>query len=153
MKGRGPAPTRRRTRPSLVGEGRLTAPSEPERSELATAIAAMLDARGGDPAGGSRPLLIRGVEEDHLLAVYVLPLVFPSANPVDRLFASARAVVVAIEATADNLEPSVVRDLLGLTRRGASGVAGRWRPPTQGGRRQAWNYRGERAHGAQTRLR
>ena len=87
--------------------------------------------------GGSRPLLIRGVEKDHLLAVYVLPLVFPSANPVDRLFASARAVVVAIEATADNLDPSVVRDLLGLTlaeARLASLVGGGLPPKEAGGK-------------------
>ena len=97
------------------GDGKLAAPFEPERSELAEAIAAMLESEAEQAGAAFRPLLVHSADEELALAIYVLPLVFPSGHLADRLFASARVVVVAIEATAGPPDPAIIRDLLGLT--------------------------------------
>jgi DNA-binding CsgD family transcriptional regulator/PAS domain-containing protein len=107
----------------LLGDGlvasqkRLRARFEPEHSALRDAISAAL---AGDRVlsheGPSRPVLVRGLNDEHLLAVYVLPVTLPTGHAVERLIASARVCVVAMSSKAgEPVDPSLVRDILGLT--------------------------------------
>jgi len=97
----------------LLAQDRLTARYAPEREALDSAVAAILEmgASSGDP----RPVILRGLDPERFLAVYVLPAILPS-GPVGRWLANARACVVAIAPQPGSpADPAIVRDLLGLT--------------------------------------
>lgn len=68
-----------------------------------------------DPAGKPTPLVIERKRSRHPLAVYVMPIPF-SGNPAEHFLAHARALVLVIDPETDAPpDPSLVRDLLGLT--------------------------------------
>jgi DNA-binding CsgD family transcriptional regulator len=102
---------------ALLNAGeRLTARFATEREALQTAIAAV-GAGACEPTFQDRgPVIVHGLEPDRFLALYVLPARLPTGHAVEALFASATAIVVAIpSAPGDPPDPTIVRDLLGLT--------------------------------------
>jgi DNA-binding CsgD family transcriptional regulator len=107
---------------SLVGDGLLTAHERlsarftSEREALDEAIAAVT--QGGPEAlsDSPRPVLVHGLDAERFLAVYVLPVRMPTGHIVEHLLAGVQAAVVVIPFRAgERADPSIVRDLLGLT--------------------------------------
>lgn len=77
-------------------QGRLSARFGPEREALHAAIADA-EYRASVLPATPRPVLIHGLgAPEHFLAVYVLPVTFPSARPLDQLLAGARTIVLAV---------------------------------------------------------
>jgi DNA-binding CsgD family transcriptional regulator len=99
----------------LSANGRLSARFASEREALESAIAAVASDSDGLSAA-PRPILLHGLDADRFLAVYVLPVRMPSGHVVERLLAEVEAAVVVIPFRAgERADPSIVRDLLGLT--------------------------------------
>jgi DNA-binding CsgD family transcriptional regulator len=93
-----------------VSGGRLTASLQLERRALSDAIE-MVAASGGSRLGQPQPILLHSGQSEPFVAVYVLPI----RQHVDPVLSEARAIVLAIESTAHEPDPAIVRDLMGLT--------------------------------------
>lgn len=98
-----------------IANGRLEARFEPERAALSSALAAVIDESSEGFAEAPRTVLIRGVDGEQLLAVYVLPTWVPPERPFDGFFLESRATVLVIASPRNAPDPTIVRDLLGLT--------------------------------------
>jgi DNA-binding CsgD family transcriptional regulator len=98
----------------LSGE-RLAAQFAPERDALQAALANVLEGGAGALIETPHPILVRGSDTKQFLAAYVLPVSLPS-DPIEQLYAQARALVLVIASKADDPpDPTLLRDLLGLT--------------------------------------
>jgi DNA-binding CsgD family transcriptional regulator len=99
----------------LSAHGKLSARFASEREALETAIAAVTN--GADALNAApRPILVHGLDAERFLAIYVLPARMPSGHVVEHLLAGVQAAVVVIPFRAgERADPSIVRDLLGLT--------------------------------------
>lgn len=99
-----------------IDNGRLIAGPDADRAALQDVIAANLRAAPDDLAANPKPLLVQLPHRGSPLAIYVLPLRGSLSPAVEQFMVRARLIVLAIEvkpgAPAD---PSLVRDLLGLT--------------------------------------
>jgi DNA-binding CsgD family transcriptional regulator len=105
----------------LLGDGlvlsgeRLMAQFAPERDALQAALVNVLEGGPDALTGTPRPILVRGSDTKQFLAAYVLPVSLPS-DPIEQLYAQARALVLVTASKADDPpDPTVLRDLLGLT--------------------------------------
>jgi DNA-binding CsgD family transcriptional regulator len=104
----------------LIGGGlvmvrdRLAARFAPEREALEVALATVIEG-ASVPDETPRPILVRGVAAEQFLAVYVLPVRLPG-HSIDNMLAAARATVLVIASQPGAPpDPTIVRDLLGLT--------------------------------------
>jgi DNA-binding CsgD family transcriptional regulator len=98
----------------LLRHGRLTMESEPERLKLEKAVEEAAEAGFGVSGEGPRPIVVG--DGDGVLAVYVFPARLPPRGSIERSLAGARVVVLAVRSrTGVSDDPSLVRDLLGLT--------------------------------------
>jgi DNA-binding CsgD family transcriptional regulator/PAS domain-containing protein len=98
---------------NIVGE-RLTAQFAPERDALKSAIAAAAEGSGRTPGNLPRPVLLRG--DSAAMALYVLPIQGDPNQPIARMMAGVRAIVIVTTfRVGEPPDPAVVRDLLGLT--------------------------------------
>jgi DNA-binding CsgD family transcriptional regulator len=76
----------------------------------------MIDADPDTLTQVPRPVLLHGDGEERFLAVYVLPVRAGARHPIAHLMTGVRAVVVVTSSTAgEPADPTIVRDLLGLT--------------------------------------
>ena len=105
----------------LLGDGmtlvndRLVIGTAPERAALEAAIEQMTRAAPEDVVREPKPILIHRRMAERPLAIYVLPTAL-SSHPAAQLLTHARAIVLAIDPEAgEPSDPSVVRDVLGLT--------------------------------------
>lgn len=99
----------------LLGDGihivdqRLWVSNAGERISVASAIGRIV----GDPAG-HKPILVPRVRSERALVMYLLPLSI--AKPEEEFLTHARAIVLVIDPRTDEpADPSVVREVLGLT--------------------------------------
>lgn len=106
----------------MVGDGlvvrnqRLTAWFEADRSILRKAIEAMLRAHAEDLVTDARPILIQRSKSARPLTAYVLPVLRSQRETKDSFLVRARAIVLVIDPKGgEPADPSVVRDLLGVT--------------------------------------
>jgi DNA-binding CsgD family transcriptional regulator len=106
----------------LIGHGlstvqeRLTTRFAPDRDALQGALARVLDGTPDDFLENPRPVLVRSDDSDQFLAVYVLPVRLPTGHAVEQIFAGARALVlVTTSKPGEPPDPTIVRDILGLT--------------------------------------
>lgn len=106
----------------LIGAGltlrnrQLSAIGKPQHDALSAAVKASL---GDGPAawnGSHHPILLGGEGPHRFLAAYVLPVRGRAERPADMVLRNARALVVVVASgSAEPPDPTVVRDLLGLT--------------------------------------
>lgn len=97
----------------VAGE-RLAARAAPDRAALQSAIDSALQSRS-DVAATPRPILLH-TDQQAPVAVYVLPLRTSLAPAVEQFLARSQAIVLIVELkTGEPADPSLVRDLLGLT--------------------------------------
>ncbi len=106
----------------LVGNGlmlrnqRLSALGRAQHAALETAVKATLADAPDEWGGSQRPVLLDGGDAHRFLAAYLLPVRARAGHPADLVLSNVRALVVVLASdTADPPDPSVVRDLLGLT--------------------------------------
>lgn len=105
----------------MLGDGlavvneRLLVAATAERAELEGAIERMIRAGPADLAREPKPILIRRQRSARPLAVYVLP-VSAETMLAAQFLTHTRAIVLVIDPKSDEpADPSVVRDVLGLT--------------------------------------
>jgi DNA-binding CsgD family transcriptional regulator len=105
----------------LVGDGlsvvdrHLTVSRSASRNEFEAAIARMLRGEPEDWTAESRPILIDRTEAARPLTVYILPA-GSAYSAVHEFLANVRILVLAIDPKTDAPpDPTIVRDLLGLT--------------------------------------
>jgi DNA-binding CsgD family transcriptional regulator len=100
----------------LSAHGRLSARFASEREALDAAIVAVTQGGPEVLRESPRPILVHGLDAERFLAVYVLPVRMPSGHIVEHLLAGVQAAVVVIPfRSGERADPSIVRDLLGLT--------------------------------------
>jgi len=98
-----------------MANGRLVTEWPRARRQLETALVNVSAARWREAADELGPILIDRGENRRPIAVYAMPLL-NTANPVTDVFAQARTLIIAMDPEAgDPADPTVVRDLLGLT--------------------------------------
>ena len=95
--------------------GRLTARFAGEREVLEAAVTQAIDVQDDGWSESPRPVVVRGLDANSFLAVYVMPIRHSTGGP-EQLLTGVRAIVVVTESKAgDPPDPAMVRDLLGLT--------------------------------------
>lgn len=100
---------------ALANDGRLTARDRGHGAALEAAISATLQNRPSADAY-PRPILLRSEGAAPILAAYVLPLNTALSPAIEQFLVRSQAIVLIVELrTGDSADPSVVRDLLGLT--------------------------------------
>jgi DNA-binding CsgD family transcriptional regulator len=100
----------------LSAHGRLSARFASEREALEASITAVMQGGSEVSSQSPRPILLHGLDAERFLAVYVLPVRMPSGHMVEHLLGGVQAAVVVIPFRAgERADPSIVRDLLGLT--------------------------------------
>jgi DNA-binding CsgD family transcriptional regulator/PAS domain-containing protein len=105
----------------LMGDGitvlndRLYVGDSTEGAALESAIKGIISSAPSDIGYDSRPILVRRQKVDRPLAVYVLP-VAASGKLTEEFLTQARAIVLIIDPQTDEpADPTLVRDVLGLT--------------------------------------
>jgi DNA-binding CsgD family transcriptional regulator len=94
---------------------RLLIGSAPERAALEAAIEQMTSAVPADVTRAPKSILIHRQKSERPLAIYVLPITMAS-HPAAQFLTNARAIVLAIDPEVGSPpDPTVVRDVLGLT--------------------------------------
>jgi DNA-binding CsgD family transcriptional regulator len=99
---------------SWVGAASITSGDRPATALLRKAIEDCLReplAEGWAP----RPVLVRRPQDGNSLAIYALPMKFPSTLPMDRLLAAAKVLLLVAGTPRSQVDPAAVRDLLDLT--------------------------------------
>jgi DNA-binding CsgD family transcriptional regulator len=106
----------------LIGAGlmirnrRLSAIGSAQHGALDAAVKATLADTPQAWGGSQHPVLLDGGGAHRFLAAYVLPVRARTDHPADLVLRNARALVVVLgSGPADPPDPSIVRDLLGLT--------------------------------------
>ncbi len=95
---------------------RITAPIHTENEALKAAIAAAVDCNPFMLNEDPKPVLLHDPVSNLLLAAYVLPVAAGSEHSADRLLAGVRATIVVMTSDPRRpADPTIVRDLLGLT--------------------------------------
>jgi DNA-binding CsgD family transcriptional regulator/GAF domain-containing protein len=104
----------------LLGDGlavvnnRLLGTAAPEAAALDAAVERMIHGVADDPAIEAKPILIRRRNAERALVVYVLPVTAASAPT--HFLTHTRAIVLVIDpGSGGPADPSVVRDVLGVT--------------------------------------
>lgn len=98
-----------------LSDGRLTATAASDRNALEAAIERMNPADSDDPVADVKPVLVHCRKADKPLVIYVLPVVIASNLP-DRILASASVILLVTDLNRTGVaDPSLVRDVLGLT--------------------------------------
>jgi DNA-binding CsgD family transcriptional regulator len=94
---------------------RLLIGSAPERAALEAAIEQMTSTAPDDVTREPKPILIHRQKAERPLAIYALPIAMAS-HPAAQFLTNARAIVLAIDPEVGGpLDPTILRDLLGLT--------------------------------------
>ena len=97
-----------------VVQGRLRFGGSKSAAKLDEAISQSLHRMTPDWLSEPKPILFHTVASDCRLAVYILPIFQP--NLAERFLTHTRAIVLVIEQKlSDPADPTIVRDLLGLT--------------------------------------
>jgi DNA-binding CsgD family transcriptional regulator/PAS domain-containing protein len=105
----------------LLGDGltiideHLRVSAGAESAAMDDAVASVVRSTRDELVVDPKPILIRRSQSERPLAIYLLP-VSASPGPHDQLLTGARAIVLVIDSTTNEpADPTVVRDLLGLT--------------------------------------
>lgn len=100
----------------LVRNRRLAAFGRAQHDALDAAVKATLADAPEAWGASQRPVLLDGGSSHRFLAAYVLPVRGRADHPADLVLRNVRALVVVLASgSADPPDPSLVRDLLGLT--------------------------------------
>lgn len=98
-----------------LSDGRLTATAASDRNALKAAIAQMNPADSDNLVADVKPVLVYCRKADRPLVIYVLPVVVAADSP-DRILASASVILLVTDLNRTGVaDPSLVRDVLGLT--------------------------------------
>jgi DNA-binding CsgD family transcriptional regulator/PAS domain-containing protein len=106
---------------ALLGDGldvvdeRLRLRPSPDRADAEAMIRQVIDGRSERWGAAPKPLLVERRRSKRPLALYILPIAVPAAA-ANQLLTHARAIVLVIDPEAGGPpEPSLIRDVLGLT--------------------------------------
>lgn len=98
-----------------VRDGRLSATVAADQNALETAIECLTRADSAHLIADVKPVLAHGRKANRPLVIYVLPVVTMPDSP-EWIIATARAIVLVTDPDrTDAADPSLVRDVLGLT--------------------------------------
>jgi DNA-binding CsgD family transcriptional regulator/PAS domain-containing protein len=98
-----------------IGNDRLHIGSGPDRAAFEAGLAALLRRTTADLTDEMKPILVRRKSSDRPLVVYLLPI-RTNGNPVEAFLAHTRLIVLVVDPQKDDPpDPTLVRDVLGLT--------------------------------------